>query len=254
VILTTGGRSYPGSGTTGDGYTIAAGFGHTIVTPRPSLVPIRVAADWVAQLRGVTMPDVQLRILDGERELARERGSLLFAHFGLSGPVALDLSGVVSRHPHPQALHLEFDLLPGQRESEIDEWLRAESLSSGKKQLAVVLSSHLPRSLCDIVVSLAAMSAERRAAGLSRMERSRLVQLIKRLRVPVVGTLGFEKAEVTTGGVVLDEVDSRSMMSKRQPGLFIAGEVLDLDGPIGGYNFQAAFSTGWLAGSAASSV
>jgi predicted Rossmann fold flavoprotein len=251
AILTTGGRSYPGSGTTGDGYAIAASFGHAIVTPRPALAPIRVAADWVARLRGVTMPDICLRILDGERELGRERGSLLFAHFGLSGPVALDMSGVISRHPRPQTLQLEFDFRPDERETELAEWLRNDSLTSAKKQLGVVLAAHLPRSLSDILLSLAGMPLDRRAAGLSRADRGRLVQLIKRLRVPIVGTLGFEKAEVTTGGVALDEVDSGTMCSKWQPGFFIAGEVLDLDGPIGGYNFQAAFSTGWLAGTAA---
>jgi predicted Rossmann fold flavoprotein len=251
VILTTGGQSYPGSGTTGDGYAIAARFGHTIVTPRPALVPVKVAAWWVAGLRGVTLPDVVLRVLEARECLASRRGSLLFAHFGLSGPVALDVSRAISRHPRPETLELEFDLLPAKRETDLDEWLRAESIASAKKQLSVVLSAHLPRSLCDILLTLAGMPADRRAAGLSRAERAGLVKAVKALRLPVSGTLGFEKAEVTAGGVALDQVDSRSMESKRQPRLFIAGEVLDLDGPIGGYNFQSAFSTGWLAGTAA---
>jgi len=251
VILTTGGQSYPGSGTTGDGYGIAAQFGHAIVPPRPALVPVRVAARWVAGLRGVTLPDVGLRVLEGSKVLGRERGSLLFAHFGLSGPAVLDVSRIVSRHPHPASLALEIDLVPKVTEAESDEWLRRESAAAGKKQLAVVLTEHLPRSLCDIALTLAGLSVERRAAALSRAERMKLVQTMKRLVLPVTDTLGFEKAEVTSGGVALDEVDSRSMASKRQPGLFVAGEVLDLDGPIGGYNFQAAFSTGWLAGTAA---
>lgn len=249
VVLTTGGQSYPGSGTTGDGYEIAARFGHTIVRPRPALVPITVSVPWVAALRGVTIPDVAARVRDAETCLASRRGSLLFAHFGLSGPVILDVSRAVSGHPRPEALVLELDLLPGMNETALDEFLRAESAASGKKQLAGVLSAHVPRRLCDTLLQLLAMPADRKAAGLSKADRTRLVQTVKRWQIPVTGTLGFKKAEVTAGGIALDEIDSRSMQSKRAPGLFVAGEVLDLDGPIGGYNFQAAFSTGWLAGS-----
>ena len=252
VILTTGGQSYPGSGTTGDGYGLASRLGHTVVTPRPALVPITVAAPWVAELRGVTVPDVAVRVRDDASVcLTAGRGSLLFAHFGLSGPVVLDVSRVVSGHPRPETLLLELDLLPRLAEPALDDYLRTESVNSGKKQLAGVLAEHLPRRLCETLLALAGLPAERRAAALSRADRGRLVECVKRLRIPVTGTLGFRKAEVTAGGVALDEVDSRSLRSKRQPRLYVAGEVLDLDGPIGGYNFQAAFSTGWLAGTAA---
>jgi predicted Rossmann fold flavoprotein len=251
VILTTGGQSYRGSGTTGDGYAWAAKLGHTIVPPRPALVPLTVAAPWVAELRGVTLPDVALRVLDGEKSLAARRGSLLFAHFGLSGPVVLDVSRVVSGHSAPRSLSLELDLLPAVSEPALDEYLRVESSAAGKKQLAAVLAAHLPRRLCDALLPPAGLPADRRAAALSWPDRARLAAAVKRLRLPVSGTLGFRKAEVTAGGVSLDEVDSRSLRSKRVPGLFLAGELLDLDGPIGGYNFQAAWSTGWLAGAAA---
>jgi predicted Rossmann fold flavoprotein len=248
IILTTGGKSYPGSGTTGDGYAWAAKFGHTIVPPRPALVPITVNVTWVAELRGVTLPDVSIRILEGETPLIAKRGSLLFAHFGLSGPVALDASRAVSGHPRPASLQLELDFLPAMKETEFDEFLRVEALAQGKKHLAVVLAEKLPRRLCDMLLTACGMEADRRAAGLSRAERAALVSAVKRQRLPIRGTLGFEKAEVTAGGVALDEVDSRNMQSKKIPGLFIAGELLNLDGPIGGYNFQAAWSTGWLAG------
>ncbi len=251
VILTTGGRSYPGSGTTGDGYGLAAQFGHTIRPPRPALVPITVAAPWVAGLRGVTLPDAGVRVLEAGRCLAARRGSLLFAHFGLTGPVVLDVSRVVSGHARPEALRLEVDLLPARREAELDESLRTEALASGKKLLAGILPPEVPRRLAETVLALAGLTPDRKAAGLSRADRQRLVQTMKHLDVPVRGTLGFEKAEVTAGGVALEEVDSRTMRSKREPNLLIAGEVLDLDGPIGGYNFQAAFSTGWLAGGSA---
>jgi predicted Rossmann fold flavoprotein len=146
-------------------------------------------------------------------------------------------------------LQLEIDLLPGVTEEVIEQNLRSAAAASGKKQLAVVLSSQLPRRLGDVLLGAAGVAIDRKAAELSRSERRQLVQAVKRLRLPVQGTLGFPKAEVTAGGIALDEVDSRTMQSKLVPGLFLAGEVLDLDGPIGGYNFQAAWSTGWLAGS-----
>jgi predicted Rossmann fold flavoprotein len=248
VLLTVGGQSYPGSGTTGDGYRLAAKLGHTIVPPRPALVPLTTSAPWVAALRGVTLPDVGVRIREGARILAARRGALLFAHFGLSGPVILDVSRVVSGHPRPADLVLEVDLLPERTEPELADFLRQESAASGKKQLANILATYLPRRLCETVLTLAAMPAERTAATLSREQRGQLVRLLKGLPLALTGTLGFKKAEVTAGGIALDEVDSRTMQSKRVPGLFVAGEVLDLDGPIGGYNFQAAWSTGWLAG------
>ncbi|HEY7425457.1 MAG TPA: NAD(P)/FAD-dependent oxidoreductase [Gemmataceae bacterium] len=251
VILTTGGQSYPGCGTTGDGYGMVARLGHTIVPPRPALVPVKVAVPWVAELRGVTLPDVAVRVVETSQTLAARRGSLLFAHFGLSGPVILDVSRVVSGHPRPEALALEVDLLPALAEPALDEYLRVETAAAGKKQLAAVLAIHLPRRLCETLLSAAGLPADRKAAALSRVDRARLVGGVKRLRLPVTGTLGFGKAEVTAGGVALEEVESRSLRSKRVPGLFLAGEVLDLDGPIGGYNFQAAWSTGWLAGQSA---
>jgi predicted Rossmann fold flavoprotein len=212
------------------------------------LVPVTVAALWTAELKGITLPDVSLRVLDHAQVLACRRGSLLFAHFGLSGPVVLDVSGVISRHATSAELHLEIDLLPEMAEEQFNELLRRESQQSGKKLLAVVLSEHLPRRLCDAVLALAGLAPDRKAAALSRAERAAITASVKRMRLPVTGTLGFEKAEVTAGGVCLDEVDSRNLQSKLTPNLYFAGEVLDLDGPIGGYNFQAAWSTGWLAG------
>ncbi len=251
VILTTGGQSYPGSGTTGDGYRLAARFGHTIVPPRPALVPLTTNVPWVPELRGLTLEDVGVSIIEARTGdlLIRRRGSLLFAHFGLSGPVILDVSRVVSGHAHPESLQLLLDLLPTMPEPALADFLRLETAASGKKQLAVVLTAHLPRRLADLVLQQAGLAVDRKAAALSKDERNRLVKAGKSLAVPLTGTLGFKKAEVTAGGIALDEVDSRTMQSKRVPGLFLAGEMLDLDGPIGGYNFQAAWSTGWLAGS-----
>jgi predicted Rossmann fold flavoprotein len=251
VILTTGGQSYPGCGTTGDGYGVTARLGHTIIPPRPALVPITVSDPAITELRGLTLPDVALRVIEDGKTLAARRGSLLFAHFGLSGPVVLDVSRVVSGHAQPQKLHLELDLLPGVKDPDLDEHLRRETATSGKKQLAAVLAADVPRRLADLLLPRVGLPVDRRAAALSKPDRSRLVAALKRLRLPINGTLGFRKAEVTAGGVALEEVDSRTLQSKRVPGLYIAGELLDLDGPIGGYNFQSAWSTGWLAGQSA---
>ena len=251
VIVTTGGQSYPGCGTRGDGYAWLAALGHTITPRHPALVPITVHADWVAELRGITLEDVSLRIMDGDKSLASRRSSLLFAHFGLTGPAALDPSRAIVLHPNPTSLQLEFDFLPHVPEPTVDAFLRDESLNSGKKQLAVVLAQQMTRRMADTLVALSGQAVDRKAAGLSKGDRGKLTQAIKRLRIPITGTMGFEKAEVTTGGVALDEVDSRTLESKKQPGLYLAGEILDVDGPIGGYNFQAAWSTGYLAGTKA---
>ena len=248
VVLTTGGQSYPGSGTTGDGYRIARGLGHTIVPTYPALVPLTTNEGWIGSLRGVTLPDVGVSIVEGEKKLVQRRGSLLFAHFGLSGPVVLDVSRAVAQHERPTTLKVRLDFLPDWPEERVDKYLQEESQAQGKKQLAGVLSVQIPRRLVEELMRQIGMDVERKAAALSKEERGKLVGALKRLDVSITGTMGFKKAEVTCGGIDLREVDTRRMESKVVPGLFLAGEVLDLDGPIGGYNFQAAWSTGWLAG------
>ncbi len=249
TLITSGGRSYPGCGTTGDGYAWAAAFGHTILPQRPALVPLTVRAAWVGELRGITLPDVNLKVLDPNgKVLDSRRGSMLFAHFGLTGPAPLDVSRAISGHPQPTTLTLELDLLPNEPEAAFDEFVRVETAANGKQLLAGVLSAKITRRVADQLLVLCGLPVNRTAAALSKPDRQKLVAEVKRLRLPLKGTLGFEKAEVTAGGVSLDEVDSRTMQSKKQPGLYFAGEVLDLDGWIGGYNFQSAWSTGWLAG------
>jgi hypothetical protein len=248
VILTSGGQSYPGCGTTGDGYGWASQFGHEIVAPVPALVPLTVAESWIKNLQGITIPDVGVKIFERDNVIAARRGSMLFAHFGLSGPAILDVSRVVARHENPTHLRIELDFLPDQSDTELDLWLRSEASRSGKKQLASVLSDHVPKRLAETLLAQTGIDMDRRLAALPRAERGRVVQALKDQTLEITGTMGFRKAEVTAGGVALDEVDSRDMQSKRTLGLYIAGELLDLDGPIGGYNFQAAWSTGWLAG------
>ncbi|MFO0819166.1 MAG: NAD(P)/FAD-dependent oxidoreductase [Pirellulales bacterium] len=251
VIVTTGGQSYPGSGTTGDGYRFATTLGHGLIPPRPALVPLTTHAAWVLDLKGITLPDVTLSVWEKGKRLAQRRSSLLFAHFGLTGPAALDVSRVVSGHARPSDLVAEVDLLPDLNEERVVERWRESLADAGRKTLATLLGQWFPQRIADVVLAQAGVPPDRKAAEHGKEERQRIAHTIKRLPIPLSGTLGFKKAEVTAGGVPLEEVDSRTMQSKRVPGLYFAGEVLDLDGPIGGYNFQAAWSTGWLAGSSA---
>ncbi len=255
VLITTGGKSYPGSGTTGDGYAWAESLGHAIVPTHAALTPITTNAGWVRELQGVTIPDVLVRVVDPaienakQRILAERRASFLFAHFGLSGPAPMDVSRAITGHLRPAMLLLECDFLPSVREDQLDEQIRAAAAREGKRRVLSILPDLLPARLMETLARMATIGEDQRAAELSKHQRQRLVEAIKRSAIPISGTRGFAKAEVTAGGVPLDEVDSRTMQSKLVPGLYFAGEVLDLDGPIGGYNFQAAFSTGYLAGS-----
>jgi predicted Rossmann fold flavoprotein len=259
LVLTTGGQSYPGCGTTGDAYRWLADCGHDIVPLRPALVPLTIRADWAKALRGITVPDVEIRLRP--RDQARrppsargrwgpgpERGSLLLAHFGLSGPAILNVSRHVSAHPQPRQLTLQCDFLPGMTTEALRQWFQERAARDGRRQVAVLLGELLPRRLAESLSVRAGIPPGGRAAELSRLQRAALTEQLKANPVPVTGTLGFEKAEVTAGGLSLAEVNPRTMESRRVAGLYVAGEVLDLDGPIGGYNFQAAFSTGWLAG------
>lgn len=249
-IVTVGGQSYPGSGTTGDGYAWAAALGHTIVPPRPALVPLTTDEPWARELSGVTIPDVAVELKERpeSQPLDRRRGSLLFTHFGLSGPVILDISRAYTALAVGSRATLVCDFLPDLKPPALDDWLRESAATDGKRQVAGALAERLPKRLIEALFARAGLSSDLRGASLSKAARGALVQAIKATEIAITGSRGFAKAEVTAGGVALGEIDSRTMESKLAPGLYFAGEILDLDGPIGGYNFQAAFSTGVLAG------
>jgi predicted Rossmann fold flavoprotein len=254
VILAVGGASYPGCGTTGDGYEIARRFGHAVIEPKPALVPLRVAAGWVAGLKGLTLPDVVVRVEDPSgRVLQERREAILFAHFGLTGPAILDVSRAVALAEAGAGLNLRLDLLPGRLREELDAELQS-ACRQGRRAVAGLVPSELPRRLAECLLSAAAIPLDRTGPELSREERRRLIANLKGLTLAIEGTLGFQKAEVTTGGVALDEIDPTTLESRIVPGLHFAGEILDLDGRIGGYNFQAAWSTGWLAGESAAEI
>ena len=252
LILAVGGKSFPGCGTTGDGYSIARTFGHTIIDTRPALVPLRVEPEWVPSLKGLSLQDAVASVHGPSGSLlAQRREAILFTHFGLSGPAILDVSRAVARHEGNERLELRVDFYPGVAREEVDRRLQS-STRQGRSAVSTLLAADFPHRLADSILDACAIPRSRIGPDLTRQERVRLVSALKGLGMPITGTLGFEKAEVTSGGIALDEVESKTLESRLVPGLYLAGEVLDLDGLIGGYNFQAAWSTGWLAGECAS--
>lgn len=254
VILATGGRSFPGCGTTGDGYAMAAHFGHAIVEPRPALVPIVVETDWVRDCKGITLSDVGVRVIDPQGQVAdQRRESLLFAHFGLTGPAILDVSRPLARASSAQGWSLRVDLVP-ELSAEAFESQIIEQCRKGRVGIGRLLPERIPGRIRDYVLAQCGLAAGSIAAEVPREKRKALIGLIKALPIPVATTLGFEKAEVTSGGVSLDEVDPKTLESRLRPGLHLIGEVLDIDGRIGGYNFQAAWSMGRLAGKVAAAA
>jgi predicted Rossmann fold flavoprotein len=255
LIITSGGRSYPGCGTTGDGYRWLEQLGHSIVPPRPALVPLVGGLAWHHALSGLTLEHVVAEVRaaaePGQKVSKRphiaRHGSFLFTHQGYSGPAAMDVSGTITAGGDPARTRLTLDLAPDRSPQQIDDWFEAKRRAHGGRKVLNVLSEWLPRRLAEGLLENS-HCLQSSFAELPRKSQLQLVEQIKQLPLPVHGTRGFEKAEVTAGGVSLREVDPRTMASRLVPDLMIAGEILDLDGWIGGYNFQSAFSTGHLAG------
>lgn len=251
VIVTTGGKSWPGCGTTGDAYAWMTELGHAVERTRPALVPLLGGDQWMRELSGLVVDDSIVTVLPvagKQKALARRRGSLLFTHFGFSGPAAMDVSGAITAASFDQ-VRMIADLVPQYSEEELQA-VFSDRQDNGRTRVSALLAMWLPNRLANGIV--AQLGQDVRLAELSKKLRNRFTQDLKRMPLPVRGTRGFEKAEVTAGGVRLDEVNPRTLESRLHKGLFIAGELLDVDGPIGGYNFQAAFSTGRAAGLAAS--
>lgn len=250
VLLSSGGKSFPRCGTTGDGYAWAQELGHTIVPTRPSLVPLITPLDWVGQLSGITLRDTKVGAGVGTKVLGSERGAWLFTHFGYSGPAPMNLSRLLTNTNGTSWLRL--DSLPDIKVPEVEEKILAAVPIQGKKGVASMLSltfgDAVPLRWAEALISMAGVGPQAKATELARTQRQKLVALLKGIELPVSGSSGYEKAEVTTGGVEVKEVCFKTMESKLVPGLYFAGEILDLDGPIGGYNFQSAWSTGWAAG------
>lgn len=254
VIVATGGASYPGTGSTGDGYRLAKAVGHTIIPIRPALVPLETAGDLAAKLQGLSLRNVNVRILvDGETQ-AEAFGEMLFTHFGVSGPIILSLSRqVVDALREGREVGLSIDLKPALDEVKLDARLLRDLDAHGKQHYQTILKAFLPRKMIPVCIEQTRIPAHKPAHQITSEERNRLRDWLKDVRLRITGHRSFREAIVTAGGVHTREVDSRSMGSQLVDGLYFAGEVLDLDADTGGYNLQAAFSTGWLAGCSAGS-
>lgn len=254
VLLCTGGLSYPGCGTTGDGYLWAEKQGHTLVQTYPALAPLTSPARWVHELTGITLPDVRVRLDLGASSKSDKdprwinRSAFLWTHFGCSGPAPMNVSRYVHQQmdrratdPSIPAPCLRLDMMPDWSVEQLQSSLDAKH--QGKKRVAAVLSDWLPRKIVALILQNAGLDESINLAELPKKPRQSLVDDLKGLCVPIDGTRGYAKAEVTTGGVSTDQVNPLTLESKLAPGMFLAGEILDIDGPIGGYNFQAAFAT-----------
>ena len=252
VIVATGGASYPATGSTGDGYRLAESVGHTIVPIRPALVPLETAGNVARRLQGLSLRNVTTRVwVDGKKQ-AEAFGEMLFTHFGLSGPIVLSLSKqVVDSLRVGRRVMLSIDLKPALDERELDARLLRDLSAHGKRQFHTLLGGLLPRRLIPVCVDLTGIPPDRMGHQMTAEERKRLRMWLKDFRLEVTGYRPIAEAIITAGGVDTREVDPRTMASRLVEGLYFTGEVLDVDADTGGYNLQAAFSTGWVGGRSA---
>lgn len=244
VILCTGGVSYSSTGSTGDGYRMAEETGHQITKLFPGLVPLETKETWCRELMGLTLKNVSLRLVRGNKELYQGFGEMLFTHFGVSGPLVLSAGSLYT----PGEARLFIDLKPAMTEEQLDNRLLRDFEENRNKQFKNALGALFPIRMIPVIVSLSGIHPDKRVNEVSKQERQNLIRLIKNLPLTVTGARGFQEAIITRGGISVKDVNPSTMESKKVEGLFFAGEVLDLDAFTGGYNLQIAWSTGHLAG------
>lgn len=254
VILATGGSSYPNSGTTGDGWPWAKALGHSVVKVRAALAPIYLNLEEMSPRAGVALRDVVLKARKGTKEATRWRGDLLFTHRGISGPTALGISRVVTEQMESGEVSLEVDLCPDETFESLSANLKQWCAANPKKQVAGFVEEIVPKSLTDDVLASANLPPDLAVPTFTQKDRNRLVETLKGWKLGPVRVVPLEKGECVAGGISLDEVDPQTMKSKLVEGLYLCGEVLDVAGPVGGYNLQAAFATGFVAGESAASA
>jgi len=247
-IFCTGGKSYPLTGSTGDGFKWASDLGHHIKDLSPVLVPIKIKEKWIKELQGLSLKNVEINVFQkGEKEKS-EFGECIFAHFGLSGPIVLDISKKVGELLRNGEVKLSLDLKPALDSATLDERVQRDFKKYQNKSFKNCLVDLLPRKLISVIVKLSNINPEKKVNTITREERHSLVKLLKNLEMTSVGLLGFDSAIVTSGGISLEEIDHKTMKSKIIDNLFFAGEIIDVDGPTGGFNLQVCWSTGYLAG------
>ena len=248
VILATGGASYPLTGSSGDGYRLAAGAGHTIVTPQPSLVPLEAEGGDCARMQGLSLRNVAVKVKNQKNKVVyAEQGELLFTHFGLSGPLILSASAHMRDFARDR-YRVFIDLKPALDEETLDQRILREFGENANRAFHNVLERLLPRLMIPVVVERSGIPGEIQANSVTRAQRRRLLDVLKGFRVDIAGPRPIEEAIVTSGGIKVSEVDPHTMASKKTPGLYLAGEVLDVDAYTGGFNLQIAWSTGRAAG------
>ena len=253
-IIATGGKSYSGTGSTGDGYKWAEELGHKVSKLRPALVPLKIKENWPKLAQGLALKNVELTVLKNNKKKDGRFGELLFTHFGISGPIVLDLSGKIGELLEKGEVKLILDLKPALDFRILDKRLQSDFSKYSQKLFKNSLSDLLPQKLIPVVVELSGINPSKKVNEIIREERHKLVKLLKGLEMMVSSLLGFETAIVTSGGVSLKEIDSKTMKSKLIENLFFAGEIIDLHGPTGGYNLQLCWSTGYLAGKSAAKL
>ncbi len=249
-IIATGGLSYPTTGSTGDGYLFAKKMGHEIVETHPSLVPFNVQEEFCKRLQGLSLKNVQLKVLDeNQKEYYSEQGEMLFTHFGISGPLVLSASAYLSGKMKGHTFRCFIDLKPALDEETLDKRILKDFEENINRNFNNSLDKLLPKKMIPVVIELAGIDPFKKVHEITKEERKTLVNVIKGLPLHITGLRNYNEAIITRGGVSVKEINPKTMESKKWNHIYFAGEVLDLDAMTGGYNLQIAWSTGYLAGS-----
>ena len=249
AILATGGSSYKATGSAGDGFRLAESLGHNVSPLLPALVPLKTKETWVKGIQGLSLENVRVTFKYGKKKIASDIGDLIFTHFGVSGPLILDLSGnVAAALEDHKEVPLFIDMKPGLTDEQLEKRLLGEFKDKKKGSLKNTMKNLLPQKLVDVFMDLTGLDPQKSVNQITKIERRAVMILLKALPLTVTGTLPIEEAMVTAGGVSKKEIDPRTMESRLVPGLYFAGEIIEGAASSGGYNLQQAFSTGWLAG------
>lgn len=247
-IVATGGLSYQSTGSTGDGFRFAQSLGHTVTECMPSLVPMECKEDWVTDLQGLSLRNVDVTILEGKKKLYEAFGEMLFTHYGVSGPLILSASSYVGKKLNAKELTLKIDLKPALSEEQLDHRVLREFEENQNRQFKNAIHKLFPSKLIPVMIGLSGIDPEKKVNVITKEERLGFVRLIKGLTITLTGLRDYNEAIITKGGIKIKEVDPGTMESKLVKGLHFAGEVLDLDAVTGGFNLQIAWSTAYAAG------
>ena len=249
LILATGGKSYPATGSNGEGYELARLVGHTITNVRPALVPLETGGNVAQQLQGLTLKNVRATVWVNDKKRGEDFGEMIFTHFGLSGPIILTLSRIIVDELHQKnKVEVSIDLKPALDEQKLDARLLRDLDEAGKKNVSNLFKNWLPASMIPVFMNTLGIDPGKEGHQVSSKERKRIRNLMKDFRFDIKGHRSFKEAIITAGGIPTSEISSKTMESKLVSGLYFAGEMIDLDAETGGYNLQIAYSTGWLAG------